>query len=134
MKTDVFDTFAYAKIYNGTATLAIRETPEALGKPATIEVAVAFCAPEEQFEKRIGRTIAFGRLNTKRRFYCLIERNMDLRLKTQAEALLNQLIEGDNVVASPKFGWWAQEDTADARIDAGIQLPRWIDQQKSLEG
>jgi hypothetical protein len=132
-KALIYNTFVHTDLGNGHATLAIRETMAA-NNTGIIEVGVAFCSPNEQFNRRIGRTIASGRLNAKRRFYAIVPRNTDIKLKTQAEAMLHQLLDGENVVfeSVKGFGWQAnggmfsQPDMI--RETAKVQLPRWVEE------
>ena len=131
-KALIYNTFVHMDLGDGHASLAIRETMnEGSG---TIEVGVAFCSPNEQFNRRIGRTIASGRLNAKRRFYCIVARNPAIKLKTQAEAMLHQLLEGENVVfeSVKGFGWQANggmfSQPGMIRTSAKVQLPRWVEE------
>lgn len=111
MKT--YNTFMHTEVGPGRATLAIKETTEE-GKTPIVEVAVAWCAPNEQFNRRTGRSIASGRLNAKRRHYTIAERDMNLNIKKQAEKMFAELINGTR-------------PSTIANLPA-VSLPRWLEE------
>lgn len=82
-------TFLYLNLGRGRATVAINEHPE----NKTAEIGVAFCSPNDQFVKELGRNIAEKRLQEKKDFYICFERNNE-KLKWQARDLVKFVILG----------------------------------------
>ncbi len=94
---NTYNTFSHVKLGEGYATLAIRETTYDDGKPTTLELGVSWCSPNDHFSRPKGRLVATGRLNSKRGYYHSVPRAPDVKLKAQADSVINKLLVDKNV-------------------------------------
>jgi hypothetical protein len=71
---------------DGALTAAIRLCQDSND---SVDVAVAFCSPKDQFSRKKGRLIAEGRLRSGKLFYSNSWLDLDKSAMTQVRALLN---------------------------------------------
>lgn len=88
MKIDTL-TFLYLNLGDGRATIAIMPNED-----DTVEVGVAFCSPQDNFNRKTGRAIALQRLQNKNGFYVSFERDYTKALKQHAKEVVKFIIRG----------------------------------------
>jgi hypothetical protein len=94
--------YMHLDLGEGKATLAIQEGADSRGACYYAQIAVAFCSPSDQFSKKRGRTIAFGRLLTNKHMVT-IRRNPDESVADYAPAWLHRAVENKD----PRLPGWA---------------------------
>jgi hypothetical protein len=102
--------FCYVKKNNGVATVAYKvlnkQTVEG-SEHFVVEYAAAFCSPKDQFNKRLGRAIATGRLRKSKQSIdsTLLVKDEPKSGKFAQIARALNVVLNDSESTAP--GWWA---------------------------